>query len=54
MTDRDPSRRPNAEQVATAHYLQNDAAVTGFVDEFKEKIQHSLETLHAGLQAYVA
>ncbi|WBA42789.1 pyridoxal phosphate-dependent aminotransferase [Hymenobacter canadensis] len=41
---------PKAEQVATAKFLPNTPAVDGFIGEFKEKIQRSLETLHAGLQ----
>ncbi|AIZ63834.1 aminotransferase [Hymenobacter sp. DG25B] len=41
---------PKAEQVATAHYLQNGAAVSGFIAGFKQKIQRSLEALYQGLQ----
>lgn len=41
---------PKAEQVATAKFLPNAPAVDSFISEFKEKIQRSLETLHAGLQ----
>ncbi|WBO85821.1 pyridoxal phosphate-dependent aminotransferase [Hymenobacter yonginensis] len=41
---------PKAEQVATAKFLPNAPAVDGFVGEFKEKIQRSLDTLHTGLQ----
>ncbi|ALD21029.1 pyridoxal phosphate-dependent aminotransferase [Hymenobacter sp. DG25A] len=41
---------PKAEQVATAHYLQNGPAVSQFVAVFKEKIQRSLEALYQGLQ----
>ncbi|MBD2716957.1 aminotransferase class I/II-fold pyridoxal phosphate-dependent enzyme [Microvirga sp. STR05] len=41
---------PKAEQVATAKFLPNTPAVDGFVDEFKDNIQRSLDTLHHGLQ----
>ncbi len=41
---------PKAEQVATAKFLPDTAAVDSFVGDFKRNIQRSLETLHAGLQ----
>ncbi|MDU0370297.1 pyridoxal phosphate-dependent aminotransferase [Hymenobacter endophyticus] len=45
---------PKAEQIATAQYLPQTAAVDGFLDSFKQKVQHSLEALHQGLQAMKA
>ncbi|WP_303311379.1 pyridoxal phosphate-dependent aminotransferase [Hymenobacter sp. BT730] len=45
---------PKAEQVATAHYLQDGPAVAAFVEPFKDKIQHSLEALYQGLQSLKA
>ncbi|WP_426491814.1 pyridoxal phosphate-dependent aminotransferase [Hymenobacter sp. 102] len=45
---------PKAEQVATAKYLPETAAVDGFLDSFKQKVQRSLEALHQGLQAMKA
>ncbi|MBO3269504.1 aminotransferase class I/II-fold pyridoxal phosphate-dependent enzyme [Hymenobacter defluvii] len=41
---------PKAEQMATAAYLANDAAVDEFIPTFKDKLQHSLTTLYDGLQ----
>ncbi|MBC6699500.1 pyridoxal phosphate-dependent aminotransferase [Hymenobacter puniceus] len=41
---------PKAEQVATAKFLPDTPAVDGFIGEFKEKIQRSLDSLHTGLQ----
>jgi aspartate aminotransferase len=41
---------PKAEQVATAQYLPNTTAVDAYIEEFKQKIQRSLDTLYAGLQ----
>ncbi|WP_133273086.1 pyridoxal phosphate-dependent aminotransferase [Hymenobacter radiodurans] len=41
---------PKAEQVATAHYLPNTAAVDTFTAAFKQKIQRSLDTLYQGFQ----
>jgi aspartate aminotransferase len=40
---------PKAEQVAVADYLPNAAAVDTYIEEFKQKIQRSLDTLYAGL-----
>ncbi|AHJ97489.1 aspartate/tyrosine/aromatic aminotransferase [Hymenobacter swuensis DY53] len=45
---------PKAEQVATATYLPQTAAVDDFLGAFKEKVQHSLDALHQGLQAMKA
>lgn len=45
---------PKAEQVATASYLPQTEAVDGFLGEFKEKVQHSLDALHQGLQTLKA
>ncbi|MCC3156969.1 aminotransferase class I/II-fold pyridoxal phosphate-dependent enzyme [Hymenobacter sp. 15J16-1T3B] len=42
---------PKAEQVATAHYLPQQAQVDGFVSGFRDKIQASLDALYHGLQA---
>ena len=41
---------PKAEQVATAHYLPQTEAVDGFLDQFRDKVQASLEALYAGFQ----
>ncbi|QNE39176.1 aminotransferase class I/II-fold pyridoxal phosphate-dependent enzyme [Hymenobacter sp. NBH84] len=41
---------PKAEQIATAAYLTNDAAVEEFIPTFKDKLQQSLTTLYDGLQ----
>jgi len=41
---------PKAEQMATAAYLANDAAVDEFIPTFKDKLQRSLTTLYDGLQ----
>ncbi|MBW3128733.1 aminotransferase class I/II-fold pyridoxal phosphate-dependent enzyme [Hymenobacter profundi] len=41
---------PKAEQMATAAYLTNDAAVEEFIPTFKDKLQQSLTTLYDGLQ----
>ncbi|MBC6609584.1 aminotransferase class I/II-fold pyridoxal phosphate-dependent enzyme [Hymenobacter sp. BT507] len=41
---------PKAEQMATAAYLANDAAVDAFIPTFKTKLQQSLTTLYDGLQ----
>ncbi|UOQ77044.1 aminotransferase class I/II-fold pyridoxal phosphate-dependent enzyme [Hymenobacter sp. 5516J-16] len=45
---------PKAEQVATANYLPETTAVDEFLEQFKEKVQHSLDALHQGLQAMKA
>ena len=45
---------PKAEQVATAHFLPETAAVDAFLGGMKSKLQHSLEALHAGLLALKA
>ncbi|WP_460612021.1 pyridoxal phosphate-dependent aminotransferase [Hymenobacter seoulensis] len=45
---------PKAEQVATAKYLPQTQEVDGFLSHFKQKVQHSLEALHQGLQALKA
>jgi aspartate aminotransferase len=42
---------PKAEQVATAAFLRQPGAVDGFVDQFKEKVKQSLDTLYQGLKA---
>ena len=42
---------PKAEQVATAHYLPQTAAVDRYLAHFKTNIQASLQTLYDGLQA---
>ncbi|ATA67170.1 aminotransferase [Capnocytophaga cynodegmi] len=42
---------PKPEQQAMAQFLTNTKAVDSFVNDFKEKIKHSLETLHEGIQA---
>ena len=41
---------PKAEQMATAHYLRQTAAVDAYLAHFKTTIQHSLQALYAGLQ----
>lgn len=41
---------PKPEQKATADFLKNTPAVDAFVDDFKEKIRTSLNTLHQGIQ----
>lgn len=41
---------PKAEQVATAKFLPETAAVDAYMADFKTRIQHSLTALHAGLQ----
>ena len=41
---------PKPEQQAVAEFLDNTAAVNEFVNDFKGKIAHSLEVLHAGIQ----
>ncbi|GJQ05800.1 pyridoxal phosphate-dependent aminotransferase [Capnocytophaga canimorsus] len=42
---------PKPEQQAMAQFLTNTKAVDTFVNDFKGKIKHSLETLHEGIQA---
>lgn len=42
---------PKPEQQATAEFLSNTSAVDCFVDDFKSKIKHSLDTLHSGIQS---
>ncbi|MDO5106108.1 pyridoxal phosphate-dependent aminotransferase [Capnocytophaga sp.] len=42
---------PKPEQQAMAHFLTQTTEVDAFVNDFKGKIQHSLETLHSGIQA---
>ncbi|WP_035565774.1 pyridoxal phosphate-dependent aminotransferase [Hymenobacter sp. IS2118] len=41
---------PKAEQVATAHFLPQAAAVDAFISEMKTKLQDSLQALFAGLK----
>ncbi len=41
---------PKPEQQAVAEFLDNTPAVNEFVNDFKGKIAHSLEVLHAGIQ----
>lgn len=41
---------PKAEQMATAHYLPQQAAVDSYVGSFREKIQQSLDALYQGLK----
>jgi aspartate aminotransferase len=41
---------PKAEQVATAAYLKQGAAVDEFISSFKVKVQRSLDALYNGLQ----
>lgn len=41
---------PKAEQVAMAQFLKHDDEVNGYLSDFKEKIQASLNTLHQGFQ----
>lgn len=41
---------PKPEQQAVAEFLDNTPAVNEFVNDFKGKIAHSLEVLHAGMQ----
>jgi len=41
---------PKPEQQAVAEFLDNTPAVNEFVNDFKRKIAHSLEVLHAGIQ----
>ena len=45
---------PKAEQVAAARFLPETAAVDEFLGQMKEKLQRSLEALHAGLLALKA
>jgi len=40
---------PKAEQVATAHFIDNEQAVDGFLNTFKAKVKTSLDSLYAGL-----
>ncbi|WP_018676538.1 pyridoxal phosphate-dependent aminotransferase [Riemerella columbina] len=42
---------PKPEQHATAKFLADKTAVNTFVNDFKGKIQHSLQTLHDGITA---
>ncbi|MBD2767951.1 aminotransferase class I/II-fold pyridoxal phosphate-dependent enzyme [Hymenobacter sp. BT664] len=42
---------PKAEQVATAHFIPETAAVDEYLSSMKSRLQHSLEVLFAGLQA---
>ncbi|WP_172919843.1 pyridoxal phosphate-dependent aminotransferase [Capnocytophaga canis] len=42
---------PKPEQQAMAQFLTDTKAVDTFVNDFKGKIKHSLETLHEGIQA---
>lgn len=42
---------PKPEQNAVAEYLGQTEKVNAFVDDFKEKISHSLKALHEGIQA---
>jgi aspartate aminotransferase len=41
---------PKAEQVATAKFLKQTAAVDEFITGFKQKVQRSLDALYDGLQ----
>ena len=41
---------PKPEQQAVAEFLENTEAVDTFVNDYKGKIAHSLEVLHAGIQ----
>ena len=41
---------PKPEQQAVAEFLDNTPTVNEFVNDFKGKIAHSLEVLHAGIQ----
>jgi aspartate aminotransferase len=41
---------PKAEQMAMAEFLQNPKAVDGFMNEFKPKVQESLNTLYNGFK----
>ncbi|MDO4727525.1 MAG: aminotransferase class I/II-fold pyridoxal phosphate-dependent enzyme [Bacteroidota bacterium] len=41
---------PKPEQQATADFLRNTTAINTFVEDFKKKIQTSLNTLHQGIQ----
>ncbi|MDX5481407.1 MAG: aminotransferase class I/II-fold pyridoxal phosphate-dependent enzyme, partial [Hymenobacteraceae bacterium] len=41
---------PKAEQMATAHFLRQPEAVDGFMQEFKPKVQESLEVLYSGFK----
>ena len=41
---------PKPEQQAVAEFLENTEAVDTFVNDYKGKIAHSLEVLHAGMQ----
>ena len=45
---------PKAEQVATAHFLPQTAAVDAYLNCFKTDVQTSLQTLYDGLQAMKA
>ncbi|HTN21031.1 MAG TPA: aminotransferase class I/II-fold pyridoxal phosphate-dependent enzyme [Pelobium sp.] len=40
---------PKAEQVATAHFIDDEQAVDGFLEAFKAKVKTSLDSLYAGL-----
>lgn len=40
---------PKAEQVATAHYLNNENAVNGFIEDIKQKVSGRLFSLHQGI-----
>lgn len=41
---------PKAEQVAMAAFLKKKTAVTGYLSDFKQKIQKSLDALYTGFQ----
>lgn len=40
---------PKAEQVATAHYLNNENAVNGFMEDIRQKVSGRLFALHQGI-----
>jgi aspartate aminotransferase len=42
---------PKAEQIASARYMNNDAAVDQFLDTFKQNIQHRLQGFYNGIQS---
>jgi aspartate aminotransferase len=41
---------PKAEQVATAKYIVQNAAIDSFIEKYKTKLQKSLDTLYNGFQ----
>jgi aspartate aminotransferase len=45
---------PKAEQVASAHYLNNASALTSYLDDFKMEIEKRLQGFYMGIQSLKA